>query len=811
MKKMKILLYGIGTYKNSGIEAILQSTINQIDKEKYDITVATFDYENNKKKYNKEIFKYVNHYKKADELNEEERKLEDQYKNMPFDYNNFELLYQNEAAKELEKTDICFSTGGDNYCYGGSNWLYALDNLSHKLGKKTVLWGASLFDEIKDNDLKEDLRNFDVLVIRESLTYNAVKKYVPESKIILSSDPAFSLEVKKVKLNKWYEKRNYIVLNVSPLTIINKEQYEEIIKFIDYILEKTKYSICLLPHVKTDDCNDLDILEKLKDNYENEDRIYIEKEEYNCNELKYIISKSKIVVAARTHASIAAYSTFVPTLVIGYSVKSKGIAKDIFGEYENYVISKDNLKNGNLIEKFKYIDKNQENIKDILKEKMPLYKEKAKNLFNEVIEKLKHQEEQRICAEGKCIGCGLCSKLCPKNAIEMVEDEFGFVIPKIDLKKCIHCDICRKNCPINQKCKENTFKKIYYAAKSSDEFAKQQSSSGGIFSVIAEKVLDEKGIVYGCEMKDFKLNHVRITKKEELSRIRGSKYAQSNIKNIFEEVKKDLNNGKKVLFSATPCQVGAIKSFLKKDYDNLLTISVICHGVTNKKIFDKQIKEIEEKENKIIKNVNFRSKYNGWTKASIEYDFDDSKVVNRFIDDNFMNLYLKNIILRESCYNCSYKDKFNQADLILGDYWGIEVVNKDFYDENGVSLLIINSNKGNNFINKNQILDKVKYTDGTEEDTIKYNPLLFESAKIPRERHRLLSLMNTRDFEYINLLCNYLNEKEENDSMKKEVYLLKDDNERLSFELKQIINSKRYRMINKVGKVISKFKRREKK
>ena len=444
MKKTKILLYGIGTFKNRGIEAILQSTINQIDKSKYEINVATFDYESNKEQYTDSITKYVNHYKKHDELTEEEKALEEKYKNMPFDFNNFELLYQNEVVKEIDDMEICFSTGGDNYCYAGCNWLYALDNLCNKSGKKTVLWGASLFDKIEDKLLINDLQNFDVLVIRESLTYNEVKKYIPEDRLILSSDPAFSLEVKETKVNDWYKNRKYIVLNVSPLTILNDTQYQEIIDFINYILKETKYSICLLPHVKTEDCNDLDILEKLKDEYKDEDRIYLEDEEYNCNELKYIISKSTIAVVARTHASIAAYSTLVPTLVIGYSVKSRGIAKDIFGSYNNYVISKDDLKNNELIRHFKYIDDNKNNIKKVLEEKMPDYKKQAKNLFNSVIEKLEEQEKHKICDRRKCIGCGLCSKECPKNAIELVPDKYGFSHPKIDLKKCIHCDICRK-------------------------------------------------------------------------------------------------------------------------------------------------------------------------------------------------------------------------------------------------------------------------------------------------------------------------------------------------------------------------------
>ena len=153
MEKKKILLYGLSTYKNKGVEAIVQSTINQIDLRKYNISAASHDYEYNNNFYTKEMSKYIKHYKKSEDLNAEEKKQEEKYKNMPFDYNNFELLYQNEVVKEMEDSDICISIGGDNYCYNYNTWLYALDKKSHDLGKKTVLWGASLFENITDLNL----------------------------------------------------------------------------------------------------------------------------------------------------------------------------------------------------------------------------------------------------------------------------------------------------------------------------------------------------------------------------------------------------------------------------------------------------------------------------------------------------------------------------------------------------------------------------------------------------------------------------------------------------------------------------------
>ena len=150
MKKQKILLYGVGTFKNKGVEAIINSTLNQIDKNKYEIAMASHDYTHNQNYYNDRVYKHIKHYKKNDELTEDEKKIEDQYKSIPFDYNNFELLYQNDVVRELEKSDIAISVGGDNYCYDNCTWLYALDKKSKEMNKKTVLWGASLYEKIEN-------------------------------------------------------------------------------------------------------------------------------------------------------------------------------------------------------------------------------------------------------------------------------------------------------------------------------------------------------------------------------------------------------------------------------------------------------------------------------------------------------------------------------------------------------------------------------------------------------------------------------------------------------------------------------------
>lgn len=795
--RKKILLYGIGTFKNRGVEAIVNSTLKMIDNKKYDVTLATYDFDYNKKMY-KNIPK-VKHYYKSNELTEEEKTLEEEYKKLPFDYHNFEKLYQKDVIKEIDKSDICISVGGDNYCYPFCNWAYTLDEYSHLKNKKTVLWGASLFDEINDDDLINDLNNFDVLVIRESLSYEAVKKYIPENRIIYAPDPAFSLEAKEITLNSWYEKRNIVALNVSPLTIQNKQQEEAVHSLMDYILNETKYSILLLPHVTTDDCNDMDILQTLKDKYKDEDRVYLEKGTYNCQELKYIISKCKLLVAARTHASIAAYSQGIPTLVIGYSVKSRGLAQDLFGKLDNYVISKDDLENETLISKFKYIDQNQRRIKNILKEQIPGIKEKSSNLFSLVLEKIKQQEEEQICRRDSCIGCGVCVKKCPHSAIKMVKNSDGFISPKIDLKKCTHCNICRNKCPVNQKQSEKkTFKVEAYAAINLNEKERNNSTSGGIFSVLAKEILNNNGVVYGSYMENNKARHIRITKEKDLNKIRGSKYIQSSILEIYDELKKDLNTKKNVLFCGTPCQIGAIRAFLGEEYSNLLLVSLMCHGVMSQSVFEKYIKELEQEKNTKIKKFKFRTKRNKWTQASIEYDDNKKIQVEKFTENALMQLYLKNYILRFSCYDCKFRKTNNKADIILGDFWGIEIVNPEMLDEKGVSALLINSKKGKEFFDNNKILKKIKAKQENIEEIIKYNPVLITSVKMPKDKKKALNDLKTNSVKLVSkYYCDYAELTEKCNNLSKRLLELENENKNLANELNSILNSKRWKIIDK--------------
>lgn len=799
MANKKILLYGICSLQNRGCEALVNSTIAQFDPTD-EIVAATFDYENDKDMYKDKIKKFVNHHKHDENTFSEDEKSEfKKLQQQTFDSNNYETFYQRDVIKEMKNSDYIIHIGGDNYCYGVNEWMYSINNNAKKYNKKTILWGASLYDEINDIELINDLRKYDLLMLREKISYNAVKKFIPEEKLMLIPDPAFSLKPQKITLDKWYTSRKVIGLNLSPLTIKTEKNYSDVKDFIDYILEKTDYSISLIPHVTVSEVNDLNILRRIKEDYSNEDRIFLEEKDYNCQQLKYIISKCELVIAARTHASIAAYSSCVPTLVIGYSVKSRGIAEDLFGNYKDYVLPIDELTKDNLIKYFNYIENNKDTIKKILEKQAKRLSTNAKKIYINMQKKLEELDKKTICSYEKCIGCGACKNICPQGAIEMVTNSEGFLYPKINLKKCINCGLCRKICCRNNEVKKNKSLIKCYAAKSLDKDILSKSSSGGVFKYLAEYIIKENGVVYGATIDNFKVRHIRIDNLKDIKKIQGSKYSQSDISNIYKNIKEDIKNGKKVLFSGTPCQVLAIKKYFGKEEKNLITTSVICHGVLNDKILSKRIKEIENKFETKMNFVKYKSKVNGWDISSIEYDTERLKKAYKFGDDGMMNLYIKNFILRESCYNCPAKDNNNIADIILGDFWGIFNVKSDFFTHTGVSAVILNTNTGKKLFEK--IKDNLETLEVNIDDISKYNSSLIESPKRPLERSVIFNDIDENTFSIIDRV--YKQEKEKD--LKEKLIYLTEKNERLKTDIDNIYNSKRFQFIDKIGNIKNKI------
>ncbi|MCI6430578.1 MAG: polysaccharide pyruvyl transferase family protein [Lachnospiraceae bacterium] len=282
----------------------------------------------------------------------------------------------------VKKGDVCFSIGGDNYCYRGTDILGHINLTLKKKGAKTVLWGCSIEPEVLNlKSVVEDLKRYDLITVRETCSQKALADAGIVDNVRLFSDPAFQLEMVERPLPEHFIPGNTVAINISPL-IIRREAETGITfmnykRLMDYILNETNMNIVLLPHVVWDSADDRKPLRELYELYKDTNRIAI-LDDFNCEELKGYISKCRFLIAARTHATIAAYSTCVPTLVVGYSIKAKGIAIDLFGDDKNYVVPVQSLKNeSDLLKAFCWIVDHEADIKKHLEEVMPEYKQKA--------------------------------------------------------------------------------------------------------------------------------------------------------------------------------------------------------------------------------------------------------------------------------------------------------------------------------------------------------------------------------------------------------------------------------------------------
>lgn len=317
--------------------------------------------------------------------------------------------------------------------------------------------------------------------------------------------------------------------------------------------------------------------------------------------------------------------------------------------------------------------------------------------------------------KGNCCGCNACVQACPQKCISMVEDTEGFDYPQVDVEKCIQCENCKNVCPIlhfKEKQKDNKG----YVAYATDDEIRMKSSSGGIFTLLAESVLAEGGIVFGVAFDDeFMVHHIAVTKQTDLSKLRGSKYTQSRIENTFKEAKEALDTGVKVLFTGTACQIAGLNEYLKKEYANLLTVDILCHGVPSPKVWKHYLRE-QERDAGVISNINFRDKSTGWKRYSLEILYSDSKEYRKeFFKDSFLRLFLSNICLRKSCYECKFKGLNRPSDITLGDCWGIKTYMPEMDDDKGTSVVLVHSVAGEEMVQS--IVNKVKMREA-EIDTV---------------------------------------------------------------------------------------------
>lgn len=351
-----------------------------------------------------------------------------------------------------------------------------------------------------------------------------------------------------------------------------------------------------------------------------------------------------------------------------------------------------------------------------------------------------------------CCGCTACQQICPKHCITMQPDDEGFLYPVVDINACIDCGMCENVCPeLNHNIKTKPL--ATYAAINPNLHIRMKSSSGGIFSMLAEKTIEDSGVVYGAAFdRDWSVRHIKEESSEGLVSLRGSKYLQSNLGDIFKDVRTELNSGRRVLFSGTPCQTSGLKKFLHKDYPNLTTVDFVCHGVPSPAVWHSYLKESSKNQIATVTDISFRNKKNGWKnyEVSIESKKGDNKTINSetFNRNPYMQAFLANLTLRPSCYDCPVKGCSSGSDITLGDFWGIEHIDPSVDDDRGVSLVMVNTSKGNELIQRLGI----ELKDEEYDLAVRYNPSIEKSVNIPPYRPLFMKTFIRKGFTAANNL-----------------------------------------------------------
>lgn len=347
-----------------------------------------------------------------------------------------------------------------------------------------------------------------------------------------------------------------------------------------------------------------------------------------------------------------------------------------------------------------------------------------------------------------CCGCGACALACAKGAITMRPDEDGFLYPQADEDKCVHCDLCEKVCAYRSQTPPTSLKEVYAAVSGDTDV--RESASGGLFASFAQTVLAEGGAVYGCAM-DYENGtlwprHICVTEQQDLIRLKGSKYVQSDPGNSYRDIQRRLAAGQTVLFSGTPCQVAGLKGYLRKEYETLFTLELICHGVPSAKLFQDYISFEEKKRGAKITAFRFRDKSQGW-KLYGSMMLDNGQTVQFEPEESsYYQMFLNAYTYRENCYTCPYASDHRAGDITIGDFWCIELVHPELLAENGgpldhekgASCLIVNNETGRTLLQRYG--NGIRRWASSYESASQYNRQLTNPSAMKPERAEALSL-----------------------------------------------------------------------
>lgn len=349
----------------------------------------------------------------------------------------------------------------------------------------------------------------------------------------------------------------------------------------------------------------------------------------------------------------------------------------------------------------------------------------------------------------QCTGCGACYNKCPVNAIEMRPDTEGFLFPSIHPDRCIQCGKCLQVCPVHGPAYENVAEPECYAVMGNDDI-RGKSSSGGAFTLLANWMLDRGGAVIGAAYTDDcrGVEHILVDNKEDLRKLRGSKYVQSDTGTIYREMKARLEKGIPVLFTGTPCQIAAVNSYLGKPYDLLYTVDLVCHGVPSPGVYKAFVKELEEKHGSKVKKVSFRDKSVVSWDHSIKIDFEDGQTYARKRNDcPYLKAFLQLLSVRKSCGQCPFAKLPRQGDMTIADFWDIHRYKASFDDRKGTSLVLSNNQKGRQMLEvlrKNAIL----CSEAPLEHAVKYNSQIRHSSLLHPRRSRFFDLLSTYHYNF---------------------------------------------------------------
>lgn len=347
-----------------------------------------------------------------------------------------------------------------------------------------------------------------------------------------------------------------------------------------------------------------------------------------------------------------------------------------------------------------------------------------------------------------CTGCGACYSICPFDAITMQPDIGGFLYPIIDKEKCVECGLCHKVCNKANSTIYSRPLRIIGLKHNNDEIRKR-SSSGGAFYLIASEIIQRGGSVYGAAFdKTWKVHHVRCTSLEEVKTLQKSKYVQSDLKESYIMVNNDLRHGKTVLFTGTPCQNSGLISYLQSkhtDANFLFTCDLVCHGTPSPAIWNDYINDKSQKGK--IESVDFRNKDKSWRDFRMAITINGKTMTYRQNEDFFLLLFTHNYILRESCYNCKYTSLGRISDFTICDFWGIEDCNRKFSDDKGISGVMINSKKGQIFIEP--LLCQTSYIDVNEESISRAQPNLKRPTKKNPQYEEFWKDYKEKGYKYI--------------------------------------------------------------